>query len=236
MTTRALREYGRRSSSTAPFPANPFPVNPFPAKMILALVLASLLAACGGSAGQSSASSATRRVRLSPVTANGAPAAGFRVALTAASATCEPGSEAIGRAYRCFAGNAIYDPCWAEKAAAPTVLCLPYPWARGDVKLLVREPLGPMPSQGGSTGVREPWGLELAGGQRCVLAQGAHSLFAGRVIDYYCGTRLWLLRGLTESRPEWRASSVLASKSGKLARGPVEEITIAWFGLPDTFR
>ena len=204
--------------------------------MISALVLASLLAACGAAAGHSSPGTATRRVRLSPVTANGAPAGGFRVASTAASATCEPGSEAIGLAYRCFAGNSIYDPCWAERAATPTVLCLPYPWAHGAVKLLVREPLGAIPSQGRGPGLSEPWGLELASGQRCVLAQGAHSMFAGRVIDYYCSARLWLLRGLTESRPEWQASSVVAAKSGKLARGPVEEITIAWFGIPDTFR
>ena len=209
---------------------------PFPAKMISALVLASLLAACGAAAGRSSTDAATRRVRLSPVNANGAPAGGFRVASTAASATCEPGSEAIGQAYRCFAGNSIYDPCWAEKAATPTVLCLPYPWAHGDVKLLVREPLGAIPSQGRGPGLAEPWGLELASGQRCVLAQGAHSMFAGRVIDYYCSTRLWLLRGLTESRPEWQASSVVVAQSGKLARGPVQEITIAWFGRPDAIR
>lgn len=209
---------------------------PFPVKMISSLTLACLLAACGASAGHSGASTATRRIRLSPVTANGAPAGGFRVPSTAASATCEPGSEAIGQAYRCFAGNAIYDPCWAEKAATPTVLCLPYPWAHGDVRLLVREPLGAIPSQGAGPGPAEPWGLELASGQRCLLAQGAHSIFAGRVIDYYCSPRLWLLRGLIQNRPEWQASSVVAAQSGKLSRGPVAEITIAWFGLPDTFR
>jgi hypothetical protein len=226
MTTRARRACRRRSSGTAPFPL----------MMIGALFLASLLVACDASAGRSNARTATQQVRLSPVTRNGAPADGFRVASTAANATCEPGSEAIGRAYRCFAGNAIYDPCWAEKAATPTVLCLPYPWARRDIKLLVREPLGAIASNGAGPGPGEPWALELAGGQRCVLAQGAHSVFAGRVIDYYCSTKLWLLRGLTRNRPVWQASSVIAAHSGKLARGPVEEITIAWFGLPDTFR
>jgi hypothetical protein len=226
MTTRGRRACGPRSARTAPFPLI----------MIGALVVASMLAACGAPAGHSNASTATRQVRLSPVTRNGVPAGGFRVASTAAGATCEPGSEAIGQAYRCFAGNAIYDPCWAENAATPTVLCLPYPWARGDIKLLLREPLSPIPSHAGGPGLGEPWGLELAGGQRCVLAQGAHSVFAGRVIDYYCSTKLWLLRGLTEDRPQWQAGSVIAANSGKLARGPVEEIMIAWFGRPDTFR
>ncbi len=221
MTTRARRACTRLSAGTAPFPA-----------LILSLViLASLLAACASPG----ASTATQRVRVSPVTAAGAQAGRFRIASTAANAMCEPGSEAIGQAYRCFAGNAIYDPCWAEKATTPTVLCLPYPWSRSEVRLRVRGTLGAIPGQGGP-GLGEPWGLALAGGQRCLLAQGAHTEFAGRVIDYFCSAKLWLLRGLTESGPVWRASSVIASAHGKLSRGPAEEIRIAWFGRPDAFR
>ncbi len=225
MTTRERRACGRRSAGTTPFPVT----------LVCGLALSALLAACGASAGSSAAGPATRRVQVSPVTSAGAPAAGFRVASTAAHATCEPGSEAIGRAYRCFAGNAIYDPCWAEKAATPTVLCLPYPWSRSEVTLRVRGQLGVIPDQGGP-GLSEPWGVQLTGGQRCLLAQGAHSEFGGRVIDYYCSPKLWLLRGLTESGPTWLASSVITSSAGKLARGPVEEIQVAWFGRPDTFR
>ena len=56
------------------------------------------------------------------------------------------------------------------------------------------------PSRPEGPGSSEPWGVELASGQRCVLLQGAHSLFAGRVIDYYCNASLSLLRGLTEGR------------------------------------
>jgi hypothetical protein len=236
MTSRARPERGRRSTRTAAFRAHRFPANWFVVTMISALVQASLLAACGAAGDHSSAGAATRQVRLSPVNGTGAPAAGFRVASTAAKATCEAGSEAIGQAYRCFAGNAIYDPCWAEKAATPIVLCLPYPWARTDVRLLVRGPLGALPSEGGSPGTGEPWGVQLASGQRCLLAQGAHTEFAGRVIDYYCSTRFWLLRGLSERSAVWRAGSVIASKSGKLTRGPEQAITIAWFGRPDTSR
>jgi len=203
--------------------------------MISVLILAGLLAACGTAAGPSAASTATQRLRVSPVTASGAPAGSFRIASTAANATCETGSEAIGQAYRCFAGNEIYDPCWAEKAAMPTVLCLPYPWSRSEVRLRVHGSLGAIPSHGGA-GLGEPWGVELAGGQRCVLAQGTHTEFAGRVIDYYCSAKLWLLRGLTESGLVWRADSVIVAKSGKLTHGSAAEIRIAWYGRPDTFR
>lgn len=218
MTTGARRACGRLRAG----------MNPFPITMLSLLVLANVLAACGSS----TATTATRLVRISPVTATGTPAGGFRVATTAAGATCEPGSEAIGQAYRCFAGNAIYDPCWGEQAAAPTVVCLPYPWSRTEVVLRVRAALGPIPSQGGP-GLGEPWGLELATGQRCLLAQGAHTEFAGRVIDFYCSAKFWLLRGLTEHSLVWRAASVVISASGKQSRGPTEAILIAWFGRPD---
>jgi hypothetical protein len=232
MTAWARRERVRRSARTAPLS-----MNPFAATVIGVLIQASFVAGCGVVVGQSSASTATRQVRISPVNGNAAPAGGFRVvASTAANATCEAGSEAIGLAYRCFAGNAIYDPCWAEKATRPAVLCLPYPWARTDVRLLVRGPLGAIPNQVGGNGPAEPWGVELAGGQRCVLTQGAHRVYAGRVLDYYCSPKLWLLRGLADGRPHWQANSVISSKAGKLRPGPTEEITVAWFGRPDTSR
>lgn len=221
MTTRARRACGRPRAGT----------NPFPVRIVSLLVVASVLAACSSSA----TSPATRRVRVSPVTTAGAQAGGFRVAATAANAMCEPGSEAIGDAYRCFAKNAIYDPCWAEKAATPTVLCLPYPWSRSEVILEVRGRLGTIPSQDGA-GLAEPWGVELASGQRCLLAQGAHTEFAGHVIDYYCSAKLWLLRGLSENGPVWRASSVIVAKSGHQSRGPAEQIRIAWFGRADIAR
>ena len=96
----------------------------------------------------------------------------------------------------------------------------------------VDAPLSAIPPTGVAS---EPWGLELANGQRCALLQGAHSAFRGRVIDYYCNTRLSLLRGLTRTSAVWRAASVTGA-AGKLAPGPSEEIKIAWFGRPDRYR
>ncbi len=174
-------------------------MDPFPVTLVCGVVLSALLAACGASAGSPAASPATRQVQVSPVTGRSASRAGSRWRPPPDIATCEPGSEAIGRAYRCFAGNAIYDPCWAEKAATPTVLCLPYPWSltRGQRCGSARQ-LGAIPGQGGPARA-SPGAWNCAGGQRCLLAQGAHTEFAGRVIDYYCSAELWLLRGLTES-------------------------------------
>ena len=197
------------------------------------LLIGVLASACASSAGpHSHHAAATKQVHVAPVKADGSPAAGFRTGRTSSNATCEPGSEAIGQAYRCFAGNFVYDPCWALKAAVPTVLCLPYPWSRSDVRLIARAPLSAIPNEGAVT---EPWGLQLASGQRCVLAQGAHSVFDGKVIDYYCSSGLSLLRGLSRTSQLWQAHSVI-TKGSKMTAGPTQQITIAWFGRPDKFR
>jgi hypothetical protein len=205
---------------------------PFPVLLVLlAGVVPALLTACSSAAPPPAALTATRQVHVSPVSADGSPERGFRTTQTVPGASCEAGSEAIGQAYRCVAGNSLFDPCWAARAAAPTVLCLPFPWSVTDVRLEVGAPLTAIPAE---PATNEPWGVELASGQRCVLLQGAHSQFAGRVIDYYCNSGLSLLRGLSRAAPVWRAASVTGS-AGKQALGPSEQIKIAWFGSPDSY-
>jgi hypothetical protein len=206
--------------------------------LAVTVLAVTVLAACGsgGSGGPVSPPAAprTRQVDVSPVTTAGAPVAGYRVTSTAEHAQCSEGSEAIGQAYRCFAGNAVYDPCWAEKATAPTVLCVADPWLRTAARLRVSSPLGPIPAEGGA-GPAEPWGVQLAGGQRCTLAQGAHGVFHGTVVDYYCTPELSLLRGIGRAGATWTVRSVL-DKSGQLSAGPTEKIAIAWYGRPDLVR
>ncbi len=173
MTHMMLRTDGRPELRSTPFPA-----------LIVIVLAVAVLAACASA--RAPALTATRQVHVSPVAADGKPVTGFRTTTTVSHAGCEPGSEAIGLAYRCFAGNELYDPCWAERAPTPSVLCLAQPWSVTDIRLEVDAPLSAIPP----TAPSEPWGLELANGQRCELAQGAHSLFDGRVIDYYCDARL----------------------------------------------
>jgi hypothetical protein len=198
--------------------------------MTIGLAMLSVTLAGCSSTARPGALTATRQVHVSPVGPDGSPVRGYRTTVTAGRAGCEPGSEAIGQAYRCFAGHFLYDPCWAAKASTPTVLCLAFPWSVTDIRLTVSAPLSPIPPVGP---ISEPWGVELAGGQRCVVIQGAHSTFDGRVIDYYCNARLSLLRGLAKTGPVWRAASVIGT-SGHQAAGPVREIRIAWFGRPDS--
>lgn len=205
---------------------------PFPGLMLISLAVAAVLLAACSSAPTPTALTATRQVHVSPVGADGSPVSGYTVTKTASRAGCEPGSEAIGQAYRCFAGNFLYDPCWAVRAGTPTVLCLAVPWSMTVIRLHVGAPLGAIPPTPAPT---EPWGVELADGQRCQLLQGAHSAFRGRVIDYLCTSRLSLLRGLSTTSAVWRAASVIET-AGKQASGPSEQIKIAWFGSPDRYR
>jgi hypothetical protein len=200
--------------------------------MLISLAVGAVLVAACSSAPAPAALTATRQVHVSPVGPDGSPVSGYTVTKTASQAGCEPGSEAIGQAYRCFAGNFLYDPCWAVRAGAPTVLCLAFPWSVTVIRLDVGAPLGAIPP---APAPAEPWGVELADGQRCQLLQGAHSAFRGRVIDYLCNSRLSLLRGLSTTSAVWRAASVVEA-AGKQASGPSEQIKIAWFGSSDRYR
>lgn len=192
-----------------------------------------VIAGCGSSPAtvpvRGGGAAPTRQVHVSPVTSAGVAVPGYRVTSRASGASCSPGSEAIGQAYRCFAGNAVYDPCWPAKTSSPTVLCVADPWLRTAAELKVSSALGAIPATG--TNASEPWGVQLVSGQRCVLAQGAHNEFSGQVVDYYCTPGLALLRGLNRKPATWTAHSVL-TKAGKLAVGPVEQIQIAWYGSP----
>src|SRR5690242_21465352 len=106
------------------------------ARLLLALSVILLVPAVAVAA----AAPRTRVVRVSPVDASGRLRAGYRVAHTA-RATCQPGSEAVPAAYRCFGDdNLIRDPCW--RTGAHSAICLPAPWARTVTRLRVHGGFG----------------------------------------------------------------------------------------------
>ena len=202
------------------------------------MAVAAAVAGCGSSAPAAVSSTGggvahTQKVYISPVTSAGGPVAGYRVTSRASDAGCESGSEAIGEGYRCSAGNYLYDPCWPVKAAKPTVLCLNDPWLHTVEELRLNSALPAIPREDG--GSIEPWGVQLANGNRCELAQGAHNVFDGTVLDYYCTSGLALLRGLNHTGATWTARSVV-DRHGKMADGPTEKIAIAWYGSPARYR
>lgn len=199
------------------------------ALLAVSLAVGSLAAAGGAIApGTAPASPATRIVRVSPTTSAGAVRAGFMIAHTRHGAKCEAGSDVVSGVYRCFAGNAVLDPCWAQASAgAPAAVCLLEPWSHALTRLYLGAPLENSPA-----GPLDVWGLQLGAGPRCVAAQGTHDSLGGLVINYYCGgTALVLLGEPDRAHASWRIREA-HSRPGGYALGSWVTIATAWYGLP----
>jgi hypothetical protein len=103
---------------------------------------------------------------------------------------CWTGSVAdAGRAdaWRCMAGNAIYDPCFqpgATPGVGGQVACAQTPWSGSVVLLTLTEPLPEMANQANPNAL--PWALELTNGKQCSFAGGATGVVAGQRINYTC--------------------------------------------------
>lgn len=137
---------------------------------------------------------------------------------------CWTGSIAIARpnAYRCMAGNEIFDPCFAGQDKG-FVVCAPNP-AKGDPGLAMKltKPLpepegqaGDMPREGG-------WLVELADGTTCSQRTGAGWEVEGKIVNYYChstqkGIETDLLGEFDTGRPLWTAEKASITQT---AGGP----------------
>jgi hypothetical protein len=88
------------------------------------------------------------------------------------------------RAYRCFAGNRILDPCFAppHTAKARTLACVADPWSPA-VLLRVTKPL---PARTPGPGRNRPWALLLGTGAKCVASSGTVPSVAGVNLPYDC--------------------------------------------------
>ena len=98
---------------------------------------------------------------------------------------CVPGSDSVGDAYRCFSGNGIHDPCWADDGSpsTPTVVCQQEPWDTSVTQFTVPSGLEPF-DQNLPIDRNYPWGVQLTDGERCIALQGAHDNYDGSVVDY----------------------------------------------------
>lgn len=170
----------------------------------------------------------TRTVKISPVTASDTLKPGYTVGATHYGGKCEAGSDVMAGVYRCFAGNGVYDPCWAETNTR--VGCLPNPWSHRVVRINVNVELE----------VSEPgpwyvWGVQLSTGQKCVAEQGTHDSFHGHIVNFACGSnyQLVLLDKLNEHVSPWQIREAYYHRQGNhYTYGGVAKITLAWYGLP----
>jgi hypothetical protein len=112
----------------------------------------------------------TRQITYQPFTATGAVDPSLRVSATFSAQTCVASGVAGNSSYRCFAGNDIYDPCFARPGATSGPLLCPSDPAGDTVVELTTSDL-PAPLQGAPD--TRPWAVQLADGQVCVLVNAA---------------------------------------------------------------
>lgn len=161
-----------------------------------------------------------------------------QVATTTIEGRCWTNSIAAARpdAWRCMAGNEIFDPCF-EAADGRSVVCNPNPAKGfGGFGLRLKEPL-PKPDLPATAVVGGGvWLVELADGTLCSPATGARGVVDGKMITHYCespadGADTVLLDDLTTAGPQWvaeKATLVHGSSGPKQLKSEIVNVKTAW--------
>ncbi len=167
-------------SAKAPAPRRRWRSSVGCARIVAVLLTGALLPACSGGRSSLPATTTTsttslpqpagtRVLTFEPFSVQGTVLSTLRVTATV-SGHCLTGGVAGNSSYRCFAGNDIYDPCFARPGASNgPLLCTSNP-ARSEVVQLdvgtLPEPLGGVPEE-------RSWAIQLSNGQICVLVDAA---------------------------------------------------------------
>jgi hypothetical protein len=169
----------------------------------------------------------TTVTHLRPVSASGNLLPGYSITKHRGHAHCSAGSEATGNAYRCFAGNRVYDPCWVQHTNS-LVVCLSAPWDFGVVQLSVKHY-----DNGGRTTkpAKLAWGVQDSSGVQCELAQGATTSISGKRLDYFCAHVKYVLYGNADrSGRVWTIRKATPTGGGHYKKAGRVKLTRAWFG------
>jgi hypothetical protein len=189
-----------------------------------AAALAAAALAAGG--GVSLAHTARTRVAIyHAFTASGAPT--FHVRSTV-HGTCNGGSAAIDRddAWRCFAGNFVYDPCFSSSRAKGIVLCPASAFSSYGVEIKLSSKLTDPDRRKPSTS-GDPWAVETTSGAKCEIDTGATTVLDGRRANYFCAKGKDVLWGSpTRTTEPWTIYAAPATAT-KLTRKI--KLSVAWF-------
>lgn len=144
------------------------------------------------------------------------------------SGSCFTSSLAATRsdAYRCMAGNVIYDPCFTIPGNANAVLCVRDPLdSTTNVLMNLTKPLPapePVPSQ------THPWFLQMADGTICNFFTGATGGVNGERINYGCSDG-YVVVGLPKTDTVWTVQQVqLAPNSLNVQKSFTVDIATAF--------
>lgn len=156
---------------------------------------------------------------FTPWTAHGL-SRGLTVAAKA-KGTCFAHSSSADRtdAWRCMAGDDIYDPCFAPPTPRGAVACAQGPFARSVVLIAVNKPLDGKPTLLSHTRPpRQPWGLRLANGDTCVFMTGATDVVAGQRLNYACTRSGWIIGHVDRSMSTWTVETVSSPTDKRIKR------------------
>jgi len=112
-------------------------------------------------------------------------------------------------AWRCIAGDDMYDPCFVRSSDERTLACAESPFSKRVTLMTVTKALADkLKLTGEIWGLRlrgAPWGLHLVSGDTCVFAQGATDAVAGERLNYACRKTGWIIGVPVRSAPIWTA-------------------------------
>jgi hypothetical protein len=131
--------------------------------------------------------------------------------------------------------NQVYDPCFenpfAPEATADAlgeVACMTSPFVDEVVLLTLDVPLDrdkEVAPDAGAESWNLPWGLELAGGARCLLLSNIEVVLAGEAVHYDCADGGTILGVIDRRQPLW---TVIYLADGE-TETTLADVAIAWF-------
>jgi hypothetical protein len=139
---------------------------------------------------------ATQVIVYTPWTPDGHLSAGIHVSANV-TGSCPGGSSVASRpdAYRCFAGNYIYDPCFAASQGFPNparIVVCPYPAPNNITVIHLTRSLGGSYTDGSpeiavsASPTSIVWLIILANGTQCYRVSGANHSSSGMLDNYDC--------------------------------------------------
>ena len=142
--------------------------------------------------------------------------------------SCWSISDVLNRvdAWRCMAGDFIYDPCFSIPENSQAVICDTSPLSDSTgFKLVLTEPL---PARGTVSPVQSAWAFELADGIKCIFVDGATAAFEGERLNYSCSDG-WFILGELQEGQVWTARKVrLSSDSSSIEESVQVFIKTVW--------
>ena len=130
-------------------------------------------------------------------------------------------------AWRCMAGNDIYDPCFSDPQRPRTVACVAGPFSNNVALMTLTKALPGSPDAVDTIGELhnlrlrgQPWGLQLTDGETCTFMTGATDVVHGERLNYACTKRFAI--GLP-----YRSSSAWEIKTVPGLHGNVESFGVA---------